>query len=152
MIEGLIESNQKVEIINTKNNIQNKLKKNIRNYGIDLARIISMFFIVSLHLIYQGGPLFYTKKLSFEHKAHLFLKIIYSSGVNLFGMISGCISFSHKYSNLFYHLITSFFYNIIIAITFKYFSPKSIKDITIYLYPFINIIGILKNILKCFFF
>lgn len=152
MIEGLIESNQKVEIIYTKNNIQNKIKKNIRNYGIDLARIISIFFIVSLHLIYQGGPLFYTKKLSFEHKAHLILKIIYSSGVNLFGMISGCIGYTHKYSNLFYHLITSFFYNIIIAIIFKYFFPGLIKDIRIYLYPFNHYYWYFKEYFKMFFF
>ena len=140
MIKELIEINQKEETIDNKENIMKiKYKKIKRNYGIDLARIISMFYIVSLHLIYQGGPLFYTKKLSFEHKMHLFLKIIYSSGVNIFGMISGYVGLnSHKYSNLFYHLITSFFYNITIALFFKYFFRKFVVDIIIYFYPFNN--------------
>lgn len=116
MIKNLIEMNQKGEIIHTYiTNNQNINKKYKRNYGIDLARIISMFFIVSIHVIYQGGPLFYIQKLSFGHKMHILLKIIYSTGVNIFGMISGYIGFSHKYSNLFYHLITAFFYNVLIV-------------------------------------
>lgn len=140
MIKNLIEMNQKGEIIHTYiTNNQNINKKYKRNYGIDLARIISMFFIVSIHVIYQGGPLFYIQKLSFGHKMHILLKIIYSTGVNIFGMISGYIGFSHKYSNLFYHLITAFFYNVLIAILFKYFTPLLIKDIKQYLYPvFLN--------------
>ena len=119
--------------------LNNDNQKNMRNYGIDLARIISMFYIVSSHIIYQGGPLFHVKKLSFEHKGHLLLKIIYSSGVNIFGMISGFIGlYSHKYSNLFFHLITTIFYNFLIAILFKNFRPKLINNIIIYLNPIFN--------------
>lgn len=119
--------------------LNNDNPKKMRNYGIDLARIISMFYIVSSHIIYQGGPLFHVKKLSFEHKGHLLLKIIYSSGVNIFGMISGFVGlYSHKYSNLFYHLITTIFYNFLIAKLFKKFSPNLINNIILYLNPIFN--------------
>ena len=121
------------------NNIKIIYKKKNRNYGIDLARIISMFYIVSSHIIYQGGPLFNIKILSLVHKEHLFLKIIYSSGVNIFGMISGFVGiYSHKYSNLFYHLITTIFYNFLIALLFKYFRPNLINNVIIYLNPIFN--------------
>lgn len=131
---------EQVDTLKKRNfHIINNNQKNMRNYGIDLARIISMFYIVSSHIIYQGGPLFHVKKLSFEHKGHLLLKIIYSSGVNIFGMISGFVGlYSHKYSNLFYHLITTIFYNFLIAKLFKIFRPKLINNIIIYLNPIFN--------------
>lgn len=139
MNKELIGNNQKMEIIYSNfNNKKITIKKKLRNYGIDLVRIISMFFIVSIHIIFQGGPLFHTKILSLEHKLHLFLKIIYGCGVNIFGMISGYIGYSHKYSNLFYHLITTFFYNFLIVLLFKYFSPKLINNYIIYLFPVYN--------------
>jgi surface polysaccharide O-acyltransferase-like enzyme len=100
-------------------------KKNNRNYGIDLSRIISMFLIINIHIIYHGGPLFKTQKFSIEHKIFIFLNIICASGVNTFGLISGCIGFnSYKFSNLFYLLFTTIFYSLTISHLFKYFKPN----------------------------
>ena len=156
MNKNLIEIYQKREIIhnyrNKNKNININKKYFKRNYGIDLARIISMFFIVCSHVNYQGGPLFHFPTLSFGHKMHIFLKIIYCPGVNIFGMISGYIGFSHKYSNLLYHLITTFFYNILIAIFFKYFTHILIKDIKKYLYPVFQNYWYFNEYFKMFFF
>jgi surface polysaccharide O-acyltransferase-like enzyme len=84
-------------------------KKNNRNYGIDLVRIISMILIINHHIIFHGGPLFKTQIFSLEHKIFIFLNVLCVSGVNSFGLISGCIGFhSYKFSNLFYLLFTTF--------------------------------------------
>ena len=116
---------EKLNILAKNNNI---LKKNKRNYGIDLARIISMIFIINHHIIFHGGILSKTKIFSLEHKIFVFLNVISVSGVNIFGLISGCIGFhSYKFSNLFYLLFTTFLYSIIISYLFKLFKP-GLKD------------------------
>ena len=51
----------KIIILEYENKNQ-KIKKNNRNYGIDLVRIISMILIINHHIIYHGGPLFKTQK------------------------------------------------------------------------------------------
>ena len=122
--------------INKKTTNENIVKK-IRHYGIDLARIVSIIFIINHHIIYHGGPLFKSNKFSKEFNIFVFLNIISCSGVNIFGMISGFVGFhSHKYSNLLYILLTTIFYSIGIAYFLKnYWIKIKIKDIKHYLYP-----------------
>ena len=111
-------------------------KKNHRYIGIDLARILSMYFIINHHIIYHGGPLFLTNVLTFKHQLLTFLNTIFCSGVNIFGMISGFIGFhSHKYSNLIYLLLQTFLYNFCIAFFYKKKKPNIVKDLTRFLYP-----------------
>lgn len=129
---------EKILYFEDKNKIINDKKIIIfkRNYGIDLSRIISMILIINHHIIFHGGPLFRTKRFSFVNKFFIFFNTISSSGVNIFGLISGCVGFkSHRFSNLFYLLIVTFFYNINIALIFKYFQPKLMIDLNHYLYP-----------------
>ena len=47
-------------------NADDKYKKT-RNFGIDIARILSMYFLINHHVIYHGGPITGTKILSFEN-------------------------------------------------------------------------------------
>ena len=121
---------EKSYIFESEDKISNFIvKKMNRNYGIDLARIISMLFIINHHILYLGGPLFRTQKLSIKHKIFVFLNVICVSGVNIFGLISGCIGFhSYKFSKLFYLLCTAFLYSIIISHLFKAFKPKLKED------------------------
>lgn len=120
---------EKLNILEYENKNQNFLKKNNRNYGIDLARILSMILIINHHIVFHGGPLFKTKIFSLEHKIFLFLNSICTSGVNIFGLISGCIGFhSYKYSNLFYLLFTTFLYSISISHLFKFFKPELVSN------------------------
>ncbi len=113
----------------------NKQKRK-RNFGIDLARIIAMYFLINHHVIFHGGPISGTKVLSFENNLLLFLNIILSSGVNIFGMISGFVGFhSHKFSNLIYLLLQTLFYNYGIAFFFLKTKPNIVKDIKYFIYP-----------------
>ena len=107
-----------------------------RNLGIDLLRIIAMFFIINHHIIYHGGPLFGTKILTFENNLLLFFNTILCSGVNMFGMISGFVGFhSHKYSNLIYLFFQTFLYNCCIRFYFKKKKPDVSQDISNFIYP-----------------
>ena len=112
-------------------------KKPSRHYGIDLARIFSILFIINHHIIYHGGPLFKTQKYSKEFNIFLFFNIIFCSGVDIFGMISGFVGFhGHKYSNLIYILITTCFYSFSIAYYLKnYWLKLSINNLTNFIYP-----------------
>lgn len=112
---------------------ENRIK---RNLGIDLLRIISIFFIINHHMIYHGTSLYQIKNFSFKYSLLLFFNTIFCSGVNIFGMISGFVGFrSHNYSNLIYLLFQTFIYNYGIALYYKITKPNSVKDLNHYLYP-----------------
>ena len=124
----------KTELISFLPTNQKQIQK--RNFGIDIVRILSMLFIINLHIIYHGGLLFGAKILTFKYNLFLFFVTLFSSGVDIFGMISGFVGFhSHKYSNLIYLLFETFLYNFGIAYAFKKKNPNSVKDLSLYLYP-----------------
>ena len=127
---------EKLYILNSESKNPNILVKKInRNYGIDLVRIISMILIINHHIVFHGGPFSKTQRFSSEHKIFVFLNIICVSGVNSFGLISGCIGFhSYKYSKLFYLSVTTFLYSFVITHLFKFFKPK-LKDES-YIFPY----------------
>ena len=136
------EQKNKLVILNSyklKKNELSELSKEIkenRNFGIDIGRILAIFFIINHHIIYHGGLLFKTKALSFDNNFLIFFNTIFCSGVNMFGMISGFVGFrSHKFSNLIYLLFQTFIYNYGIAFFFKKTRPKIVKDLNNYLYP-----------------
>ena len=114
----------------------NQIQKNKRNIGIDLARILAMYFIINHHIIYHGGPIFGTKLLSFDNNLFLFFNTLFCSGVNIFGMISGFVGFhSYKYSNLLYLLIQTSLYNYSIAYFFFKINPEFVRNLKYFLYP-----------------
>lgn len=76
-----------------------------RNYGIDLLRIVSMFFIVLLHSFGHGGLLNGLDTNSTQYKAVYFFEISAYCAVDIFGIISGYVSYNPqgkkvKFSNL----------------------------------------------------
>ena len=93
--------------------------------------------LLNHHIIYHGIPLQKINKSSKTFKIMIFFNVIFCNGVNIFGMISGYVGFyGHKYSNLLYLLITTFFYSIIVALIFKFFVSKLIiRDIYKFLFP-----------------
>ena len=134
-----IENTKTKGIVVEDNKKSNKFvnNKRSRHYGIDLGRIIAIFFIINHHIIHHGGPLSKTPKVSIEHKTMLFLNIISISGVDIFGMISGFVGFqSHKYSNLLNILFITMFYNFGIALFLKnYWLKLKILNIKLFLDP-----------------
>lgn len=81
----------------------NEIKKD-RNYGIDLLRLISMFMVVILHVLGNGGILASTTNLSLKGEVYWALEILCYGAVNIYAIISGYVGYKtkHKVS----HLIT----------------------------------------------
>ena len=95
-----------------------------------------MILIINHHIIYHGGPFSKVSHSSILYKLLVCFNLICCAGVNVFGMISGCVgSFSYKYSNLLYLLFLTFFYNNCIALLFYFFKTHLTIDIKYFLYP-----------------
>ena len=98
-----------------------------RFYGIDLARILSMFMVVILHILGQGGIL---KVLSPDRPAAYFaawwLEAASFGAVNCFAMISGFVGVNgkHKPSRLIGLWLQTVFYTLVITLCFFVFRPS----------------------------
>lgn len=66
-----------------------------RNYGIDLLRMISMFFIVILHALTHGGVVEAAVDNFNYYPITLLLTIVWT-GVDIFAVISGFVGVNHK--------------------------------------------------------
>lgn len=88
-----------------------------RNHGIDLLRIISMFMVVVLHVLGQGGILHHTSPLTFIGELLWGIEIACYCAVNIFAIISGYVGLNakHKYSNLIYLSLQLIFYAVLVT-------------------------------------
>lgn len=95
----------------------------LRNSGIDLGRILSMFAVVTQHINAMSAMKKYGKLKE--------LKIIYTAlnwHISCFTFISGYVGYkTAKYSNLLYLWIITFFYSIGINIFFTILKPNIYK-------------------------
>jgi len=113
-----------------------------RNYGIDLLRIVAMFFIVILHSLGQGGLLSNLSLTSFQYKSVWLLEIIAFCAVDIFALISGYVSYKEedtkvKYSSYFVLWFEVVFYGLLITGIFNIIDPKivSISSYTKVIFP-----------------
>ena len=65
-----------------------------RNYGIDLLRMVSMFYVVVLHALGAGCVLETAEAGSAHYRAAWFLEVWAYCAVDVFGIISGYVGFS----------------------------------------------------------
>ena len=96
----------------------NNEKKINRNYGIDLLRIIAMFFVVVLHSLGHGGVLNNINPNLPCYKGIWILEIIAYCAVDVFAIISGYVSYredkiNYKYSNYISLWLEVVFYGLI---------------------------------------
>lgn len=68
-------------------------KERTRNYGIDLLRLVSMFFVVLLHALLASGALSGAGNI---YNAAWFLEVFAFGAVNIFGIISGYVGFREE--------------------------------------------------------
>lgn len=96
-----------------------------RYYGIDLLRIISMIFVVMLHVIGQGGIWSANERLSVNYEVVRFLEICAYCAVDCYALISGYVGYEakFKYRNIIYLCLQVYFYIIVITALFSAFSP-----------------------------
>lgn len=68
------------------------------NYGIDLLRILSMYMVVMLHVLGNGGILEGAEKFSLNYYTAWFLETAAYCAVNVFAMITGYVMAGRKFS------------------------------------------------------
>lgn len=104
-----------------------KLNPN-RNYGIDFLRILSMFFVLLLHILKQGGILESVEKLSLGYNLVWFVEICAYCAVNCYALISGFIGYNskYKYSNLINLYFQTAFYALLATGIFYVINPDEV--------------------------
>ncbi len=102
-------------------------------YNIDLLRILAMLFIVILHCLGHGGVLRSVLIDSNKYKIVWLLEVFCYSAVNIFGIISGYVSYKEeesrtKISNYIRLWLEVVFYAFIITLCLKYINPDIVTS------------------------
>ena len=104
-------------VINNKDKNDIPIIKKERNPGIDLVRLMTMYFVVLNHFLFFGKG--YDKFRRYNKQLRM-LTIFTSWHNNAFGLISGIVGYkTNKYSNLSYLWLIVFFYSVGIHIYIK---------------------------------
>ena len=104
-----------------------KLNPN-RNYGIDFLRILSMLFVLLLHILKHGGILANLEKFSLGYNIAWFVEICAYCAVNCYALISGFFGYSskQKYSNIINLYFQTAFYAVLATGIFYIMNPDEI--------------------------
>ena len=100
-----------------------------RNIGIDALKILSMFMIVILHILGQGGILATLPQFSMRYNISWLLEIMCLCSVNCFAIASGYLSADRQYTykgiiNLWLQVI---FYSLVLIGIMKFVTPETIN-------------------------
>lgn len=103
-------------------------KVSSRNYGIDLLRNLSMFFVVLLHVLGDGGMLKGAEGEPLKYEALKVIHIAAMCAVNCYGIISGYVGFRSKFriSSIATMWLQVFLYSAGIGVLFFLFMPGSV--------------------------
>lgn len=109
------------------------IKKEDRNIGIDLLRIISMIMVVLLHILNFGGILKHAKFLSLNYEIAWLLEIIAYCAVNCYALISGYVGITTKikYQNIIKLWLRVIFYTTTITLIFYIINPNTISNLNL---------------------
>ena len=110
-------------------------QKVMRNYGVDLLKIIAMINILNLHINKRTG--FFTIKPQNLKFHHVFRLETFSYWpVDAFGLISGIIGYKkYKFINIIYIWFIYVFYSIFFSIIFYYKSQINYQDLILSFFP-----------------
>ena len=113
----------------------------MRNYGIDLLRIVSMYMVVIIHTLSYGGILESSSGIS--HSMIILLQTIVYCAVNCFSMISGYVTYSDnnmciKYSKYIKLWVQVVFYGVIISGFFFLISSET-TSFSNFVYSFVPV-------------
>ena len=99
-----------------------------RNYGIDFLRILSMLFVLLLHILKHGGILANLEKFSLGYNIAWFVEICAYCAVNCYALISGFFGYSskQKYSNIINLYFQTAFYAVLATGIFYIMNPDEI--------------------------
>lgn len=98
-------------------------------YGINALRMLSMFMIIVLHILNQGGVLIASGRFTSQYEAGWLLQTVTFCAVNVYALISGYVWVyaKYRYRNLIELWLQVFFYTVLITILFRVFYPSSVS-------------------------
>lgn len=111
------------------------------NYNIEILRILAMIFVLTLHLLANGGILNNLHFLTPNYFIAWILELTMFGSINYFAFISGYLVYRKKsvLGSLLYNWIITIFYSVVIAsIVLLINNNLSLDTISPYLFPFIN--------------
>lgn len=102
-----------------------------KNYGINALRMLSMFMVVILHILTQGGILNASDRFTGQYEAGWLLQTAAFCAVDVYALISGYvwINAKYRYRNLIELWLQVLFYTILITILFWRFVPNSLSAV-----------------------
>ena len=105
------------------------LSKN-RNYGLDLLRMLSMFLIVNLHVLGQGGAMVRVTGREAVYYSCWFVETCAYCAVDCYGLISGYVGVDskHRPARILELWLQVFFYSAGITLLFRIFSPELLTE------------------------
>lgn len=114
--------------MNRQQALQAASAKDARHYGIDLLRILSMFSIVLLHVLGEGGVGQAVEPFSRNYYAYLSLRFLNEFAVDAYGMITGYVMYKSrpKLSRLLMLWLEVLFYSAGISVLFMLFQRSSV--------------------------
>lgn len=116
--------------------LQTASAKDARHYGMDLLRILSMFSIVLLHVLGEGGVGRAVEPYSKNYYAYLSLRFLNEFAVDAYGMISGYVMYKSrpKLSRLLMLWLEVLFYSAGISVLFILLQRSSVPVLRAELY------------------
>ena len=110
-----------------------------RNYGIDMLRLVAMFFVVICHVLGHGGVM--KNATGYNYSVSSLLQIVAYCAVNCYAIISGYVGYkeedNYHYTKYLKFWIPVFFYSVGITIIFYVINSGSvgIKEIIWAFFP-----------------
>ncbi len=101
-----------------------------RNVGIDLLRIVSMLFVLTLHVLGHCGVLNSAWRTGvFHYRTAYFLEIAAYCAVNCYALISGFVGIKskYKYTGIVMLWLQVFFYTGLITLIFSFLYPDKVQ-------------------------
>ena len=107
----------------------NPLAVTQRNAGIDLLRVVAVFYVIVLHIIRQGGLLNAVTEGSYQYLVCVALSSVSLCAVNIFGLISGYVGYTGeerpiKFKNYLNLWLEVAFYNILLTLLTLWLRPE----------------------------
>lgn len=108
-------------------------RRNQRDYGIDLLRILSMYFVVVLHTLGNGGILTGAKPMGAAYCTAWFFSALAQCAVNCYAMISGYVGLKSrtKYTNIIMLWLQVVFYAGVITWITSCINPELVGEMEI---------------------
>lgn len=104
-----------------------------RNAGIDFLRVVAVFYVIVLHIIWRGGLFNAAAEGSYQSLVCAALSSVSLCAVNIFGLISGYVGYAEeerpiKFKKYLFLWLEVVFYNILLTLLTLWLRPEVMEQ------------------------